>query len=567
MSVEFQVGRVYKLMAAILVLFSLLILRLAWIQLLKGSWYASVATDYHSRVIYYHWGHGYEGRGQIVDRRGTAFSDAYLRPGAAVFTSVGRTYDDYEQWLSVLADYSGLDTEQIEERANRRLPIPLNRSLPQGLPHWIKQVTVQMDKEGKLARYDSTLAWHTVGFVTERFAEDRTPFRLVGRLGIEAAFDQLLRSPRPGVAAFVNARDRLIPGLGYRSTIDPNDLPQVKLTLDKDVQAIVEEVLDMYIGMNLLPQAGAVVVMDPNTGDILAMASRPLREGIDHQQNRALRKAPGLQLLPAASLVKVITTAAALESGFNPNTTYHCSGHITQGGNTFSCWQRHGHGTLNLAEALASSCNVYFAQAAQEVGAENLLDLANKLGLGRTFDLKLLPGEQDSGSLPTLADLATPGGITNHFALGSNKLEVTPLQMAVMVSAIANGGRRVEPRLVIETRNLQGRVERFPAVSPERVLRSGTARQVAAMMRGAVVHHHASYRPHQFPYAARELAVKTGTADVLEGVQVRWIGGFFPWQNPQYVLVYMGEVGRDGDHRALREQFLAELTERLARGR
>lgn len=552
-------------MTVFLMVFTFLLSRLAWIQLFKGSWYASVATDYHSRVIYYRSGHGYEGRGQIVDRHGSPFTDAKLRLGAAVFTSVGRAYDDYERWLKILSDYSGLETEEIEKRAKKRLPIPLHRSLPQDLPHWIKQVTVQVDNEGELERYDSALARHTLGLVTKGFLGEN--FGFVGRLGIEAAFDQLLRSPRPGVAAFVNARDRLIPGLGYRSTIEPQDLPQVKLTLDKDVQAIVEEVLDSYMTSDLLPKAGAVVVMDPNTGDILAMVSRPLPDGEYNQQNRALRKAPGLQILPAASLVKVITTAAALESGFDPLTRYHCSGQITQGGNTFSCWQRLGHGTLNLAEALASSCNVYFAQASQEVGAENLLDLAKKFGFGQSFDLGLLPGEQDSGSLPTLADLATPAGITNHFALGSNKLEVTPLQMAVMVATIANGGRRVDPRLVMETRNLHGQVERFSTVNPERVLRSSTAREVAAMMRGAVLHHHASYRPHHFPYAARELAVKTGTADVMQGVQVRWIAGFFPWRNPQYVVVYMGEAGRDGENRALREQFLAELTERLARGR
>jgi len=329
----------------------------------------------------------------------------------------------------------------------------------------------------------------------------------------------------------------------------------------------VENIFDDYIARNLVPDTGAVVVMNPNTGDVLAMVSRPVISDKDFHHNRATRKSDNVAMLPLASVVKVITAAAALEQ--NPDLLYSshtCTGSLTLGGNTFKC-SFGPHGSQEMAQAFSNSCNIYFANLAMEVGGEDLLNMAVAMGLGTKPDIGLPKDEVGAGNLPDLMDLATPAGLTNHFAMGGNKLEVTPLQVATMLSSIANGGYYIEPRLVLAVNQDPNGQLFIPSTKRVRIMRTTTAQMVAKMMHMAVDHGSASYFDHNlYPYSASELAAKTGTSDPNlppRSYQVRWNGGFFPWRNPQYVVVYMAEVP-PGTTRVRREQIVAEIAEQLA---
>ena len=143
-------------------------------------------------------------------------------------------------------------------------------------------------------------------------------------------------------------------------------------------------------------------------------------------------------MLPLASLVKVVTAAAALEK--DPSLSqarFTCAGRLSLGANTFEC--THGpHGEQDLAEAMANSCNLYFAQLAEAVGGQELLAMATAMGLASKPEIGLPASEVSAGHLPQLADLATQAGLANNFAMGGNKVEATPLQAAIMLSSIAN---------------------------------------------------------------------------------------------------------------------------------
>lgn len=562
--------RVAGLMLAFLGFALFLTVRLGWVQLVQGRELATLAANYHRRTVFYRWGHGSEGRGAILDRNLRPFTEASLAPGLAVFASVGSSEEAFQHWLDLMTQYTYLTQEEILQRSMLRRPIPLSRPLPDDLvlPHWIVKVAGDWDNLGSFRRYTyGDLACHVLGFVSRPYSNEEAPGLLVGRLGIEKAYDELLRCARPGVAAVVDANDRLIGGLGYRSIAAPAEQPNVVLSLDIQVQQTVEAIFDDYIARGLVPATGAIVVMAPQTGDVLAMVSRPAISGASYQHNRATRKSDNVALLPLASVVKVVTAAAALEQ--NPDlyyARYNCSGSLTLGDNHFIC-AFGPHGEQDMTQALANSCNIYFAQLAREVGRDDLLKMAAAMGLGQRPAMGLPESEVGAGNLPDLMDLATASGLANHFAMGGNKLEVTPLQVAAMLSSVANGGYYVEPRLVLGTN--QDIVDSFspPPVRRERIMRTTTAQLLARMMHASISEGSAGNFDHlRYPYAATHLAAKTGTSDANlppRGYQIRWNAGFFPWRNPEYVVVYMAEVP-PGVSRVRREQIMAEVAEKLA---
>lgn len=559
--------RAEKLMLVFLIIALFFTLRLGWLQVIQGRDLAALAARYHSRTVFYRWGHGNEGRGAILDRYLRPFTEARLKPGLAVFPAIGCSEEEYDYWLHILEDCTGLSRDEIVQRSSLRRPLPITKATDlQTLPHWIVPVAGEWDSGGCFRRYSyGDLACHVLGFVSSPFSGEDAPGLLVGRMGIEKAYDSLLRCQRPGVSAVVDANDKLIGGLGYRSTITPDNQPNVVLSLDLDIQKAVEKIFDAYISKGWVPSTGAIVVMDPDTGDVLAMVSRPAIDGSDFQHNRATRKSDNVTMLPLASVVKVITAAAALQKNPNLlNARYTCNGTLTLGENTFHCLGSHGN--QDMAEALSNSCNLYFAQLAVEVGGEELLNMAKAMGLGTKPDLGLPESEVEGGSLPGLKDLATSAGLANHFAMGGNKLEATPLQVAAMLSSIANGGYYVEPRLILAVNQDTAGELRAPAVRKKKIMDTSTAQLVAGMMRGVVEDGYTiSFNKVTYPYAASALAAKTGTSDddlPPRGYQIRWSCGILPWRNPQYVVVYMAEVP-PGLTQVKRGQILAEIAEIL----
>ncbi|WP_156839126.1 penicillin-binding protein 2 [Novosphingobium aquimarinum] len=304
---------------------------------------------------------------------------------------------------------------------------------------------------------------HLVGYVGTASAEDYekernpllvTPGYKIGKDAIERVFEHRLRG-KPGARRVeVTASGRIVRDLETRED-DPG--APVKLTINGPLQD--------YASRRLGPESGAVVVMDCTNGDILTMASMPcfdpnsFSDGIgrlewkmladdDHVplRNKVLRG-----LYPPGSTVKPMVALAFREAGLDPDASVFCGGGLRVGNRVFHCWNRRGHGQVNMAKGIYQSCDVYFYHFAQKIGMDKIAEMAKHLGLQQEFDLPVVG--QSYGTVPDPAWKLRKYGKewadydTVNATIGQGYMLVNPLQQAVMASRIASG-RKLMPRLI-----------------------------------------------------------------------------------------------------------------------
>lgn len=306
---------------------------------------------------------------------------------------------------------------------------------------------------------------HLIGYVgpasAEEYEKDRNPLLItpgykVGKDGLEKHFETLLRG-KPGARRVeVTASGRIVRDLDTRE-----DVP------GKPLHLTINGPLQDYASRRLGLESGAVVVMDCLTGDLLAMVSMPsfdpnsFADGIgriewkmlsddDHVplRNKVLRG-----LFPPGSTVKPMVALSFLEAGLDPNATTTCSGGLRVGNRVFHCWNRRGHGTVNMAKGIYQSCDVYFYHFAQQIGMDKIAAMARRLGLGQQFPLPVVG--QSYGTVPDPAWKRKKYGKdwavfdTVNATIGQGYMLVNPLQQAVMASRIASG-LELMPRLLYD---------------------------------------------------------------------------------------------------------------------
>jgi penicillin-binding protein 2 len=279
-----------------------------------------------------------------------------------------------------------------------------------------------------------------------------------GKKGVERSLEDELRGRAGAVQVEVNAVGRVVRELD-RTEGQPGS--NALLTIDLELQRFVAERIKEH-------QSGSVVVMDVVTGDIIAMVSTPgfdpnaFARGITQAEWRDLLDSPERPLnnkaiggvYPPGSTYKMVTALAALESrAIDPWTRLPCAGYLELGNIKFHCWLKGGHGSTNVSEAIAASCDCFFYEAARRAGVDRIADVAGRLGFGRVSDLGL-PGES-SGIQPSRAwkqeKLGKPWqhGDTFNLGIGQGYMNATPLQLAIMTARIANGGYEVQPNLLL----------------------------------------------------------------------------------------------------------------------
>ncbi len=382
---------------------------------------------------------------------------------------------------------------------------------------------------------------------------------LVGKRGVEEVYDRWLRGEDGRVVVVVDSRGRVIEEYGRE---EPRAGKDLHLTLDLALQQAAER--------QLRDRVGAIVALDPATGEVLAMVSSPAFDsnafvrGLTEEEWQALLQARHNPLQNRAlqnthspgSLFKIVLGSAGLAEGvISEHKRVHCPGSTRIYGRRFHCWKAGGHGWVDLEEALAGSCNVYFYELGKELGVDRIADYARRFGLGQPTGLRL-QGEV-SGLVPDPEwSLRTRGhpwfpGETISLAVGQGPLLVTPLQLARATAALANGGRLVRPTLV------QGMIQE-PLVERLNVPSSA----LDAVRRGlrAVVNDPkgTAYWSGRLPDV--EIAGKTGTAQVV-GERVRaserddvpfekrthaWFASFAPADDPKLVVVVFIEHGGAG---------------------
>jgi penicillin-binding protein 2 len=418
-------------------------------------------------------------RGLILDRNGVLL--AGNRPNFRLLYARDKNLDA-PQMLKTLADYVPLD-EQRQKRllteinnTPRRVPVSVMEDMTweQFSAINVRQpelpgVTADMG-EVRVYPFGGAFA-HVIGYVAKVNREDLTetgpnsdpillhPGFRMGRQGIEKALDLDLRG-KPGAAKVevdANGREVRRDTLG---DIPPTPGSEVQLTLDADIQNRALEMMG--------EESGAIVVMDCRNGDILCMVSAPSFDanrfvrGLTGPEYRALANYERRPLLdkamtgtyPPGSTFKMMTALAALQSGIDPEERVHCSGGWFFGGRTFRCWGRHG--SQNMHDAIKNSCDVYFYSMSTRMGPDPIAKVAKAFGFGQTFDIGI-PG-QKKGIVPSTAWKAEyfkgteqarwwPGE-TPSYAIGQGALSVNGLQLAVMVSRLANGRKALNPRLI-----------------------------------------------------------------------------------------------------------------------
>ena len=415
--------------------------------------------------------------------------------------------------------------------------------------------------DGKIAVADAVAPLQTANVKTvnrvERYQTNGLAVHLIGYInsdgdgvcGIEKYYDTILKNASGVLKARcgVDAMGRLLDGAALEFTQENYNSPAgVKLTLDRDIQKIVQEALQKFeIG------TGAAVVLDTATSEIRAMASVP---AFDQNNPAASLDADGSPFLNRAitpysvgSVFKAVTAAAAIENGLHESFSYTCTGAYTLGETVFNCHVRTGHGRQNLAQAMANSCNPYFIDLALHTGREALCTMAENLGLGKKIELA--DGfYTKSGIMPTAFSLTSGQDIAN-LAFGQGELLASPLQMAAVYAAIANGGIYRAPSLMKAIIDASGQeVQRAFLPTARRAMSEETARRVGALLNYSV--ENGSGR-HAKP-AKVSAAGKTGTAqsgwflENGEEVTQSWFCGYFPYDAPRYAVAVLKENGEGG---------------------
>ena len=317
--------------------------------------------------------------------------------------------------------------------------------------------------------YKEPSSAHVIGYVSKTSKKDlQTKEYLqnkiatgtrIGKTGLENKLDSKVIGDVGYKRYEVNAYGKRIKEI----SIDPGKSGEnFRTTLDLDVQKLSSKLLE--------GKSGTVCVMDIYRGDIVSMVSSPIFDSnkfvhginkkdwnslIKHRDKPLINKAVA-GLYPPGSTIKLLSAISALENDvFNPKTTIRCQGHIELYGQKYHCWKKKGHGFVNMREGMKQSCDVYFYEVARKLGIDRLAETARKFGLGKPVLTDLF--EERSGVVPnTEWKKKYIGknwylGETLHAGIGQGYWQTSPLQLCLMMAQIANGGYKIEPRLILDT--------------------------------------------------------------------------------------------------------------------
>ena len=470
-----------RLMAAVLlvmVAFSLLLVRFVYLQVVEGEEYRRLSENNCIRIKSVP-----ASRGMIYDRNGTLLVDN--RPSFDLNIVIKDAHPLLDT-LEKLAGFTDLPIDELIQKVESAKtvsiykPVLLKKNITRDQlavveAHEFDLSGVVVDVEPRRNYIYKKSAAHLIGYLGEINEKELKSGRYpdvragdsIGRYGAEKSFEHILRGKRGGRQVEVDAKGRLVRVL---KTVDSMPGKNICLTIDSTLQQKSEVLLE--------EKAGAIVAIDPSNGDILVMASAPSFDlndfigGISSKKWKALLNNPDHPMsnkaiqgeYPPASTYKMVTAIAALEEGIlDRNTTRFCPGHYKYGNRVYRCWKKWGHGKVNVLAAIERSCDVFFYRSGEALGVDTLARYATGCGLGKLTHIDI--ANERPGLIPTSAwkkrRFGKPwqGGETLSIAIGQGFNLVTPLQMAVFVAAIGNGGTLYRPRILKYTRSYNDKNE------------------------------------------------------------------------------------------------------------
>lgn len=557
-------------------LFFLLLTRLWYLQIVKAEDFQNKSESNRLRLVPVA-----ASRGTIFDRNGAVLVSN--RPSFSVAV-IPQEVRDRDALLNQLSAYLGIDRAELLEKWEkgkgraRYYPIVLASGITRDQLElleekrlWLPGIEIEVKP---VRQYEvGELASHLLGYIGEISDEELKSAGYagynsgdyIGKSGIEKSWEELLHGKDGGRQIEVDARGRILRTISENPPVVGSSLV---LTIDGELQKRAEQ--------SFGEQAGAAVVLDVNTGEILAFASNPdfdpalfagrmppekwaeyLEDKRHPLENKALKGQ-----YPPGSTFKIITALAGLEEGIiNEHSSVVCKGSYTLGGSKFGCWDRKGHGTVNLKRALKESCDVYFYQLGEKLGIDKIAAYSRVLSLGAPMGVGL--DNEKGGLIPTSEwkqkrhkKKWLPGD-TLPASIGQGYVLMTPIQLASMIASVATDGTVYRPHLVKRIIDRDGRV--LKEFKPEILNRSGISSRSFRLVKeglSAVVNDAGGTGGQARVYNVR-VAGKTGTSQVVKlrdrkgGIPYQYrdhalFVAFAPYEKPEVAVAVVIEHGEHG---------------------
>lgn len=525
-----RMRRIFIFFAVIIVA---LVSRLIYIQIICHDEFEAAAVSQYEIAI-----EGLDTRGAILDRNSMPLTGGTKRYYYII--SKKKADDELKEIVQ------SIEGRQIAKESSSYLVYRtevFNEEINQNLKDKYEAYVFQM-----AARYsDEQIACHLIGYLNEDEKK--------GVSGIELLCQDKLKAGQSKLTIWADAAGNIL--RGFAPVISDTESVQnsmedrsVVTTIDRRIQYACETALKNST------EKGAALIMDADTGEILAWSSVPtfnpnsVEDYLSEEGDCLINKVCQGAYAPG-SVFKIVTAAAALESGISKDVEFECTGEVTVEGITLGCSSapEGGHGVLDMEEAMAYSCNCYFARLGDMIGSEAIVKKAKEFGFGEKA-LCYFP-EETAGNLPDESEVG-PWDVSN-LSIGQGEILATPLQIARMTAVIANGGKLIRPEIFLEESG---------SYAPEQVISRETASLIEEML-GSVMTEGTGKGEWEIPVWG-----KTGTAEAGSSGEAKncWFTGYCRISENTYVITVMAEDGASGASTALpvfREivGFLQKLTE------
>lgn len=515
-----RVACLFLFVAAIMVALGF---RLVYLQFFKSNWLTENALDQRIRDI------------PVESKRGTIFDRNGRELGVSISTesvyAIPAEIADVDETAAKLAAILILDKDKLSEKLKKRQAFMwIKRKVDSEVGQAVKGLNLSgigLTQESRRYYPQENLAAHILGF---------TGIDSQGLDGVELTFDHYLKGRSGSIVVEYDARGREIPYASHRF-VKPIDGYDVYLTIDIVIQQIIERELERVM-QETGAKAATMIAMEPNTGEILALANRP-----DYNPNQFAAYSPKLwrniavaNAYEPGSTFKIITTTAALgEKVVSLADRFFDPGSVEVQGRHIHCWKAGGHGSQSFQEVVENSCNVGFVNVGLKLGSDSFYSYLEAFGLGQLTNIDLAgesKGIMIGKSRVKPLDIAT-------MSMGQS-IAVTPIQLATAVAAVANDGQRLRPQIVREVKAPSGEMIRgFTPDIVKQVVDQHTAEEVKKVLE-SVVENGTGKSAYLDGF---RIAGKTGTAQkvgpggYMAGKYIASFAGFTPADHPQIVLL------------------------------
>jgi penicillin-binding protein 2 len=573
-----RIHRILIFTALVVIIFCALLLRLWYLQIIQGSYFADLSKNNRIRLV------------RVKSPRGIIYDRNHIplvtnRPSFDAGLVLEDVQDDLNDIMNRLSGLLKVETGELKSVISRKhqpfQPILLKQDIS-----FEEVARLEEDKIDLCGIHVQVrpvrsypfgqLAAHLLGYVGE-ISESQLKnllyqkFKLgdfIGQAGVEKEFNSVLTGTDGGKQVEVNAQGRELTVLGG---IEPEPGLNLILTIDSKLQLLAEKLME--------GKTGAIIALNPNNGEVLCLVSKPSFDpnkfavgisqtdwnNIINDLNNPLQNRVIQSQYPPGSVFKIVMAVAGLENKIvDEETTISCNGTFRLGRGRYDCWKWGGHGPTQIHKALVHSCNVFFYNVGHLLGIEKIADTAYKMGLGRATGIDL-PNEK-IGLVPTpqwkynsIGEKWQPGE-TISISIGQGFLSATPIQLANMVSAVANGGIIYRPLIVNRIVTADGQTKRI--YHPEvlaRVSASDSTLEIVRQGLYGVVNEQGTGGRARIP--GLNVAGKTGTAQVVSKKAVAetdeddipdelkdhaWFVAFAPVEAAEIALAILVEHGGHG---------------------